>query len=189
MTRPVRIPGQRPDQWSDETRAVFDTTVGAGRSRPLHLPAVIAHHDALIGPYIEWAKAVALTGTLDPRPTALLALRCAWNCESAFEWGVHAERAIVAGALTAAEIERVGLGPAAGWAEHDAALLQAADDLRAEASIGAAAWATLREHHDTEQLVEITIVVGHYTMLSMIANTAGVPAEPYWAPLGEAPAT
>jgi hypothetical protein len=26
-------------------------------------------------------------------------------------------------------------------------------------------------------------VVGHYTMLSMVANSAGVPPEPDWAPL------
>ena len=37
----------------------------------------------------------------------------------------------------------------------------------------------------TEALVEIIFVVGHYTMLSMVANSTGVAGEPGWARLGE----
>jgi hypothetical protein len=35
-----------------------------------------------------------------------------------------------------------------------------------------------------EALLEIVFVVGHYTMLSMVANSAGVQPEPEWAALG-----
>ena len=45
----------------------------------------------------------------------------------------------------------------------------------------------LAAHHDDGELVEIVTTVGHYTMLAMIANSAGVPPEPWWATLGEAP--
>ncbi|MGI9602237.1 MAG: carboxymuconolactone decarboxylase family protein [Acidimicrobiales bacterium] len=186
--RPVRIAGQTPSEWTAATRAVFDTTVSTTRQRPLHLPSVIAHHQAWIGPYIEWAKAVALEGLLEPRATALLALRCAHNCRSGFEWGVHTERAVTSGALSDDEIVRVAAGPdASGWTDSDAALLQAADDLHAGSTIGADAWSVLAVHHGQDELVEICLTVGHYTMLSMMANTAGVPSEAHWAGLDEAP--
>ena len=64
--RPHRLPGQPPDEWSDTTRAEFDATVQTGRSRPLHLPSVIAHHPTYLSAYLTWAKAVALDAVLPP---------------------------------------------------------------------------------------------------------------------------
>ena len=80
---------------------------------------------------------------------------------------------------------RVADGPdARGWSERDAALVRAVDELidgprrrrrrpgpRSSADFG------------VDALLEIVFVVGHYTMLSMVANTAGVPGEPDWSPL------
>ena len=39
-----------------------------------------------------------------------------------------------------------------------------------------ATWAELGAHYDAPALVEILFVVGQYTMLSMVANAAGIPA-------------
>ena len=41
----------------------------------------------------------------------------------------------------------------------------------------------LAANYDAAALVEIVFVVGHYTMLSMVANSVGVPPEPGWSPL------
>ena len=41
----------------------------------------------------------------------------------------------------------------------------------------------LGEWYDDAARLELVFVVGHYTMLSMVANTAGVPPEPTWEPL------
>ncbi len=49
--------------------------------------------------------------------------------------------------------------------------------------MGDATWAALAADHDDAALIEIVFVVGHYTMLSMLANSTGVPAEPHWDPL------
>ena len=74
MSRPVRIAGQQPDDWSESTRAEFADVDEASRHR-LHLPSVIANHPTFLPPYMTWAKAVALSGVLDRRDNALLALR------------------------------------------------------------------------------------------------------------------
>ena len=94
--RPVRIAGQPPENWSESTRAEFAGVDEAARHR-LHLPTVIANHPTFLPPYMTWAKAVALSGVLDRRDNALLALRTGFRCDSEFEWGVHAETAVATG--------------------------------------------------------------------------------------------
>ena len=73
------------------------------------------------------------------------------------------------------------------WAERDATLLRAADELHASQQLRDETWRELRDEVGLSpaQLVELTFVVGNYTMLSMVANATGVPLEeglPEWPP-------
>jgi len=54
----------------------------------------------------------------------------------------------------------------------------AADELHTRQDFSDATWSKLRERWSDAELVEIPFVVGHYTMLSMVANATGVPLEP-----------
>jgi hypothetical protein len=146
--------------------------------RPLHLPGVVARHPTFLEPYMAWATAVARRGVLDARDNALLAARTALRCDSEFEWGVHATR------LTPDEVARIAEGPdAEGWSRREAALLRAADELHDTSAVGDDTWAALSTDFGPDALVEIVFVVGHYTMLSMVANSAGVAPEDDWARL------
>ena len=76
------------------------------------------------------------------------------------------------------EIDRVAAGPAAeGWSATDAALLRAADELHEAAKISDETWALLAEAFDEQALIEIPMVVGHYTMLAFALNSFGVPLD------------
>ena len=172
--RPVRLPPQPEESWTEETRAILG-------GRRLHLPAVVAWHPTFLEPYMAWASAVAQHGVLTPRDNALLALRTALRCGSDFEWGVHAVR----GMFPSEEIARVAAGAGAGWSDREALLLRAADELHDQAAIGETTWTELSATFPTEALLEIVFVVGHYTMLSMVANSAGVEPEPDWPRLPE----
>ncbi len=137
----------------------------------------LAHDEPLLAPFLGWAAALAGRGALPRRTSELLALRAAWNCRSAYEWGHHVEYARAAG-LSEAEIALVPSGPsAAGWSAGDRALLAAGDELHARQQLTDATWSALRAAWSDAQLVEIPLVVGHYTMLSMLANATGVPLE------------
>ena len=194
MGRPVRIPAQPPEAWSESTRSEFArvqpvaTAPPAGGDaptrKPFHLPALIANHPRFLPPYLMWAKAVALEGVLPRRDAALVALRTALRCHSEFEWGVHAETALARIGLTHEELDRVAIGPEApGWTSHEAALLRAADELHEEQTIGDATWTTLSTEYDAAALLEVVFVAAHYTMLSMVANSAGLPPEAHWETL------
>jgi 4-carboxymuconolactone decarboxylase len=183
MSRPVRIAGQAPEDWSESTRAEFAEVDEAARHR-LHLPSVVATHPTFLPPYMTWAKAVALSGVLERRDNALLALRTGFRCDSEFEWGVHAETAMLRAGLSADEVARVAAGPdAASWSQRDAALLRAADELQDAHTISDATWQELGEYFTPDALLEVAFVCGHYTMLSMVANTVGVRPEEQWQSL------
>jgi 4-carboxymuconolactone decarboxylase len=138
--------------------------------------AVLARQPDLLQPFVGWAAALALNGVLSHREHELLALRAASNCGSAFEWAEHVEYARNAG-ITDVEIaavaERVDSGS---WNDAERALLCAADELNIDCDVTDATWSVLVKHYDPAALVEILFVVGQYTMLSMVANAAGISA-------------
>jgi 4-carboxymuconolactone decarboxylase len=200
--RAPRVPGLSPDEWTDAVRALLMPTLApvasleaGGRSReqdgeerrPLAVLTVLAHSPQLLGPFLGWASALALEGRLPRRDHELLALRAVWNCRSPFEWGHHVVYARAAG-MDDGEIARVVAGPdAPGWDEHEATLLRAADQLHATATVDDATWAVLAARYDRPTLVEIPMIVGQYTMLSMLTNACGVELEPDHEPLPAEP--
>ena len=172
MSSEPRLRPLEAGEWSEEVRRVF-----AQASSPLAILRTLAHQPSLLAPFLGWAAALAGRGALTRRDSELLALRVAWLCRSAYEWGHHAEYARAAG-LSAEEIERAAVGAdAPGWSESERALLVAADELHGRQRLTDASWRALRAHFHPAQLVEIPLVVGQYTMLSMLANAIGVPLE------------
>ncbi len=183
-----RLSPLESDQWDDRTRTLLGGSVApvakleAGSeskpSGPLNILRTIAHHPKLLEPFLGFAATLAVAGVLPRRASELLALRAAWNCRSAFEWGHHVIYGRASG-LSDAEIQRVPLGPdAPDWPEEDRELLTAADELHFRKDLSEATWSKLRARWNDAQLVEIPFVVGNYTMLSMVANATGVPLEP-----------
>jgi 4-carboxymuconolactone decarboxylase len=166
-----RIPNSS-DGLRDDVAELLPLIAPPGRE-PARTMAVLGHAPDLLAPFLGWAAALALQGTLPKRDHELLALRAAWNCGSDFEWGEHAEYARAAG-LTDAEVVAVAALDPAAFSPTEAALLRAADELHSSSDVGDATWAVLAAHYDDAQLVEILFVVGQYTMLSMVANAARV---------------
>jgi alkylhydroperoxidase family enzyme len=151
---------------------------GGERKRPPSMLKTVAHHPDLLEPFLDFATVIAHKGALSPRDSELLALRVAWNCRSEFEWGHHEEYALDAG-LSKEEIARIPIGSSApGWSATQRALLEAADELHERQHVSDEVWSKLAVEYDEKQLIEILFVVGEYTMLSMVVNSAGVELEP-----------
>jgi alkylhydroperoxidase family enzyme len=142
-----------------------------GREAPTTM-AVLAYQPDLLSPFLGWAAALALNGVLPKRDHELLALRAAHNCGSRFEWDEHAAYARQAG-ISQSEIDTIA-GPLDAWDGVERALLAAADELHTTSTVSDPTWSVLAAHYDRAALVEILLVVGQYTMLSMFANAAGI---------------
>lgn len=118
-----------------------------------------------------------LSGKLPARDRELLILRTAWNCRAGYEWGHHVAIGLESG-LTREEVDRIPDGSGADWPAHDALLLRAADELHSEQRISDATWEGLSARYDTQQLIELPMLVGHYHLVAMTLNTLGVELEP-----------
>ena len=175
MTHGVRIPVPGAGELRPDVAELLPLIARAGRE-PARTMAVLARQPDLLSPFLGWAAALALNGVLSHRDHELLALRVASNCRSGFEWDEHTEYAREAG-LSPEEIALVARPIDEGaWSVAERALLRATDELQVNHDIDDTTWAVLAEHYDAPALVEMLFVVGQYTMLSMVANAAGIPA-------------
>jgi alkylhydroperoxidase family enzyme len=69
-------------------------------------------------------------------------------------------------------------GPAAeGWSERRAAILAAVDELHGERFLSDATWQRAAAHLAPEQMLELCMLTGHYEMVAMTLNSAGVQLE------------
>ena len=135
---------------------------------------LLARAPDLLGPFLGWAAALALHGTLPKREHEILALRVAHNCASSYEFWEHAAYAREAG-VTEADIAGTTTNDHA-WNARDALLVRAADELDALSTLEDPTVDALAREFDAAQVVEILFVVGQYTMLSLVANAAGLTA-------------
>lgn len=172
-----RIPPVQGDEITDEMAELLGTTGGVVQKTPAsNVFGTLVRHPGL---YRKWVPAAGklLSGKLPPRDREILILRTGWNCRSVYEWGQHTLIGEACG-LTPEEIRRIAEGPAAaGWDDFDRTLVQAADELHADACLSDETWAALAARYDERQLIELPMLVGHYHMLAYALNSLGVQRE------------
>ena len=147
-------------------------------TRPERVFTTLAKHRRLFRRWLPFSGLLLLRGRLPSADTELLVLRTAHLCGAEYEWRHHTRIAPRRG-LTAADVERVPLGPdAPGWTPRQVALLRAADELHADRTLSDAAWAELRRHLTEEAaVIELCMLVGQYEMLAMTLNALRVQPE------------
>jgi 4-carboxymuconolactone decarboxylase len=171
-----RIPPLPPEEWEGDVKRILDT-VPPGIERRLgdnNIFPTFARHPDLFRAWLPFGGFLLTAGKLSGRDRELLILRTAVNCRSSYEWGQHV-RISLDGGIEREAIDRVLEGPDdGGWPPHEAALIRAADELHADSRISDPTWEALAGTYDTEQLMEATIVVGHYHMVAFALNSFGV---------------
>jgi alkylhydroperoxidase family enzyme len=140
----------------------------------LNLMGTLAHHPELTTAYNHLISHALYFTTITPRQRELLVLRVAHLRGAAYEWAQHVYQAEVVG-ISPDEVARVQIGSdAEGWTPVERALLAAADELVAGASIGAATYDELARELDTQQMMDVVFTVGVYDVLAMVLRTFGV---------------
>jgi len=149
---------------------ILGAATGGG---PPNLFTTLARHRGTYRKWLRFAGALMPGGELPRDESELVILRVAHNTDCEYEWRHHERLGAQAG-LSPDEIERVRMGPDAGWSERRAALLRATDELHADRRISNEVWAELRPALSDEQLIELCLLAGHYEMLAMTLNSLEV---------------
>lgn len=168
-----RITLPEPAELRADVRDLLPLIAPPGRA-PAETMQILARQPDLLAPFLGWAAALALNGTLPKRDHEIVALRVAYACASDYEFWEHAAYARDAG-VTDEEIAGMVL-PDHEWNEHDALLIRAVDELDAYNHLDDGTYRELAARYDDAQLVELLFVIGQYTMLSIVANAAGLTA-------------
>ena len=175
-TNTPRLPPLRDDEMDAEQNEIMapfrklKADFAVGRS--------FVRHPVALGAFRVWATYVmAETNALKPREREILALRTAWLVKSGYEWSRHVVFGRRAG-LRDEEMEALKKPLAdGGWSAPDAALVATADVLVSDFFVPDDVWAELVSHFNERQCMDAIFVVGHFTMLAMFLNTAGVPID------------
>jgi alkylhydroperoxidase family enzyme len=174
--RSPRIPPLPLAECRDDVRAMLAGAQGAtgGASNVF---ATLARHPGVFKQYMAFVSKLFARGTLTVLDRELLVVRTAHLCNSAYESAQHDRIGREVG-LRTADLEALAVGPTdPRWGPRERSLLLAADSLVLAHTIDEHVWNDLTAWYDDAQMIEITLVVGHYAMLAGFLNAAAVQIE------------
>ena len=176
IERKQRIPMRDLATMATEDRETVEKNAMNGRV--FNIFKVLAHHPKLVKRWTPFAGHVLGKQTLPFRDRELLILRIGWLNQAEYEFAQH-ELIAKRGGLSDADVENVKQGPKGGWSAHEAALMQAADDLFENSVVADATWAVLTKSYSTEQLMDVVFTVGQYNLVSWALNSFGMPLDDF----------
>ncbi len=155
-----------PDTWPETLRAVVEDMNG----RPLNIHKLMANRAPLLEAWWPFRNYIVSGGALGLRQSEIVILRTAVHAGAAYEWDSHVDRGHAAG-LTLEEIDRIRIGPDAGWNERDAALIRAVDELHGDTALSGKTTAALTESFGESAALDLIAIHGTYMMLAMMLRT------------------
>jgi 4-carboxymuconolactone decarboxylase len=176
VSRKQRIPFCDLSKLEPQAQEMAQRTTVNGQV--LNLFKVLLNHPKLVRNWGRFGNYILQGSTLPPREREIAILRIGWLNEAQYEWEQHVRVGKDAG-LTDAEIERITQGPQAGWNRHDAALVQAADDLFDNSVVSDDTWKVLAETYNTQQMMDLVFSIGQYNLVSWALNSFGVPLDDF----------
>jgi len=178
----LRVTPVEADQLTEEARQLA-IKIRAAFGIPEDGAMPVSIRTMLIHPELFQAQMsmgiVLAAGSIPARERELAVLRNAWLCGAAYEWGEHVNIGKQRCGLTDAEIERCTQGSqAAGWTEHEQAILKGVEELHADYALSEETWNALAKTWDQKQLMEFPVLVGAYIMTALQQNTIRMPLDP-----------
>lgn len=164
-----RIPPVHPGALDDGQRPVYDAIAGS-RGRVAGPFAVLLHSPQLADRVQQLGAYLRYDGALERRlaELAVLITADAWSC--AFEWSAHEPIARAAG-LPDAAIDAVRARETPEDADdRTAAVFDYARELASTGDVTDATHAHVLSLFGVAQTVELTVLVGYYTLLAMTLN-------------------
>ena len=178
-------PGQQPNsairvcplpssERSDEQRVLLERTFG---EKAPNLFSTIVRHPKLFEAWIPFCLHLLESSVFSLRERELIILRTAWRCNSPYEWQHHTHIGRRVG-ISDTEIRSICSELDGTWIERERILLEAADELLISHGLGDPTWARLSDFLSIEQLIELPMLIGHYSLLAGTLNALAIPRDP-----------
>ena len=159
---------------SDEQREVHDEVVRGPRGAMIGPLRAAIHNPELARRWSALGEMLRFGTTLPKRVTELAIIVTGRRWTSQVEWWVHATAAAEAGVPTdAIEAIRVGAVPVLGAEELE--VYAFARELQVLGQASLPAYRAIEARWGVRGVVELTAVIGYYTMVSMTLNAHEVP--------------
>lgn len=171
----ARIPLPDPATMSPEQRAVYDTVVSGPRGAVIGPLRAALHSPELAERWQQLGAFLRYRTCLPPRlgELAILVTGRRWNAE--LEWVVHAAAARTAG-LSPKVIDAIRDGRPPAFSDPDEADVYAfARELQLSGRVSDPVYDAIRTRWKERGVVELTALIGYYTMVAMTLNAHRIP--------------
>ena len=171
------------DAMDDAQRAVHDRIVSGPRGR-IQGPLRAALHNPELADKWQAFGALLRYGTkLTPRQSEIAILVTGRACQSPFEWYAHRSEAEKAGVEPSVIAALLAQTEPPGLSDDDAAIYRYAVELNRHRSVSDSTYARALACFGERGVVELTALIGYYTLVAMTLNCHEIPL-----PEGEVPA-
>jgi 4-carboxymuconolactone decarboxylase len=171
----IPLPAMREELVDDDQRAVWDRVVSGPRGRVIGPLRAAIHAPVLAGAWSSLGEALRFGTSLGKRLSELAIIVTGRRWSAQVEWFVHAQAAADAG-LEAETIEAIRDGQPPRFTQPDDALVyDYARLLLRDGSVPADLHARVTARFGVKGVVELTALVGYYSMVAMTLNAHDVP--------------
>lgn len=171
----IPLPAMRADLTDDDQRAVWDRVVAGPRGRVIGPLRAAIHAPVLAGAWSSLGEALRFGTSLGKRLSELAIIVTGRRWSAQVEWFVHAQAAADAG-LEPDVIAAIRDGLAPHFTQADDALIyDYARLLLRDGDVPADLHARVTARFGVKGVVELTALVGYYSMVAMTLNAHEVP--------------
>ena len=171
----ARIPLFPLESMTAEQRRVYDAVVSGPRGVVVGPLRAVLHRPDLADKWAQFGEILRYRTSLPPRLSELAVIVTARHWTSQLEWQQHAPAALKGG-LAPAVVEAIRNGQRpAGMQEDEAAVYEYALQLQEKKSIDDQAYQKALELFGVQGVVELTALIGYYTMVAMTISAHQIP--------------
>jgi 4-carboxymuconolactone decarboxylase len=170
-----RIPLFPSDDMTPEQRRVHDAVVAGPRGELRGPLRAVLHRPELADKWQQLGELLRFRTSLPPHLKELAILVTGRHCHAQLEWHIHEQMALKAG-LPQAAIDDVHAGRRPrGLDEDGLAVFDYADELNRRRTVGENNYRRVLARWHAVGVVELTALIGYYTMVAMTLNCHDIP--------------
>jgi 4-carboxymuconolactone decarboxylase len=171
----ARIPFPTPETMTPEQRAVYDKIVSGPRGTLVGPLRAALHRPELADTWQQFGETLRYRTTLPRRLSELAILVTARACNAPLEWHVHALEAAKAGLAEHVIEELRDQREVSHLTDEERCVYEYARELNVRKTVSEGTYRRALDRFGIVGVVELTALIGYYTMVAMTLNAHEIP--------------